>query len=191
LKMPRLKVTENPVYRECELRLAPLKLRVEKRRAEAEALVAAEKRAVEFERLAIVRYGLENGLSQYAVSKLFGITAGDAQRKLVADAMGVDWVASEGKSSVPVVVFEGVGTESNLPYRAVLVSFEAPVNAWGKAEVSSRWAVSHDLWGTFEFVQAGALGWSCVPENVEDAIRGGDMPDDVFNGMRSWRPEAI
>jgi hypothetical protein len=188
--MPRLKVSENPVYRECEMRLAPLKMRVEKRKAEAEALVAAEKRAVEFERLAIVRYGLENGLSQYAVSKLFGITAGDAQRKLVADAMGVEW-GPNVKDAAPSVVFEGVGTESGLPYRAVLVSFEAPVNAWGKAEVSSRWSVQHDVWGSFVFVQAGVLGWSCVPENVEDAIRGGDMPDDVFNGMKFWKPEAI
>ena len=188
--MGRQAIGEHPgfVYLKSRLELSDGKIAEAK--AQAYALVEAAKKVVKNERLAAIREAIEvYDLSAYGVGLATGVTRGDLKNALIAEAMGSEWSAKNPKAA-PSVVFEGVGTESGLSYRAVLLSFEAPVNAWGKLEVSSRWSVQHDVWGTFVFVQAGVLGWSCVPELAEDAIRGGDMPDDVFNGMKLWKPEA-
>ena len=86
--MARMNWNDDPVYAEAAKRLEPLKDEVAKARKNAEQMVADAKARVERETLDVVRWALENGLTQYAIGKLTGKTRAEHQRELIERAMG-------------------------------------------------------------------------------------------------------
>lgn len=85
--MARPRVDDNPVYVEVKARFEPLKNKVANARIMADAMVENAKREVEQEMLALVRYGIENGLSRNAIGRITGKTSNADQVKLVERAM--------------------------------------------------------------------------------------------------------
>lgn len=85
-KPGRKSVEENPIYQEVVKQLQPLKNRVANARFEAQQIVENAKREVENEKLRAIKWGLDNGLTQYAIGKATGETNAERQRALVARA---------------------------------------------------------------------------------------------------------
>lgn len=85
-KPGRKSVDENPVYQEVVKQLHPLKNRVANASFEAKRIVENAKAEVENEKLRIVKWGLDNGLTQYAIGKATGETNAERQRALIARA---------------------------------------------------------------------------------------------------------
>lgn len=176
--MARPGLESNPAFREMLNRAAPVKTALDDAKAQCDAIMLAAKNRVENDRLAIVRFGLENGLSKYAVSKVWGITAGPDQDKLVAAAMGASWLPeSKGLNGLPHVVIEQDG------WTALLVRM---------------WRTNHDRFATDWQVTwpEGELlftheedQWYLVPENLWHVVPDNLMPDELFFGMRAWKPE--
>lgn len=86
--MARPRVDDNPVYVEVKARFEPLKNKVANARIMADAMVENAKREVEQEMLALVKYGIENGLSRNAIGRITGKTSNADQIALVERAMG-------------------------------------------------------------------------------------------------------
>lgn len=86
--MARPRVDDNPVYVEVKTRFEPLKNKVANARIMADAMVENAKREVEQEMLALVKYGIENGLSRNAIGRITGKTSNADQIALVERAMG-------------------------------------------------------------------------------------------------------
>lgn len=85
--MPRNKNwTKDPAYVEMVRQLAPLKNRVANARFEAKQIVENAKAEVDAEMLRIIKWGLEHGLTQYAIGKAVGQTNAERQRLLVERA---------------------------------------------------------------------------------------------------------
>lgn len=108
--MGRPGLDSNEVYAECVKRMEPLKSMVEQARHEAEVLIKVAKDRVDAETLAVVRYGLQNGLSKYAVGRLTGKTRAADRDALVARAMGADWVP-EVVRDVETITIDGFEVE--------------------------------------------------------------------------------
>lgn len=85
-KPGRKSLDENPTYQELVHKLHPLKNRVANARFEAAQIVENAKAEVESEKLRLIKWGLDNGLTQYAIGKATGETNAERQRALVARA---------------------------------------------------------------------------------------------------------
>lgn len=88
--MGRPSIDNDAVYVEMCRRLAPLKTRVANAKFEAQQLVEKARADVEREKLAAIRFGLDHGLSQYAIGKATGETRADRQRALVRRALAFE-----------------------------------------------------------------------------------------------------
>jgi len=179
--MARPSVVDNPVFVECANRLAPLdEIMVEAKKVAAATIEAAKLR-VKNERLAVVRFAIENGLSQYAVGKLTGVTTSADQKALIAEAMGTDWQPVAGPLVAPVVQsaeFADAGWTATLqnvagdPWRA-------------------EWLVQHPNGETGLFASYPVTGGDFAVDAVDyerHHVWKLDMPDAVLYGMLDWRP---
>lgn len=99
--MARPNVTDNPVYVECARMLEPLDRMLLDAKAEANRIVEVAKMRVKAERLAAVKWGVDNGLSQYAISRLTGVTSANYLKALIEEAMGSDYVPAAGAIQMP------------------------------------------------------------------------------------------
>lgn len=175
--MGRPSLESNAVFREVQKRIEPLDGIVAEAERKARVLVEAAKTQVDAERMGAIRWGLENGLSQYAVGKLMGKTKAEDQRRIVALAMGADWVQSD-PNAVPFVVFEHDG------WRAVFVK----TWKWGaNGYITCDWEVTHD--GEPFVFHNNEAQWWCTPTSAMEFIHDGSMPDEIFHPLCDYRPD--
>lgn len=85
--MPRNENWEsNSAYVEMVRQIAPLKNRLANARFEASQVIDNAKKEVEAQMLEAIRFGLDNGLTQYAIGKAVGQTNAAKQRELIERA---------------------------------------------------------------------------------------------------------
>jgi hypothetical protein len=80
--MGRPSLTDNDVYVETQKRLEPVRKIVDDARAECALIMRRAEARVDDETMAALWYGVDRGLSQYAVGKLMGKTRAEHQREL-------------------------------------------------------------------------------------------------------------
>jgi hypothetical protein len=80
--MGRPSLAENAVYVQTQSRLEPVKKILDDAKEECSLIMRRAERQVEDETLGALWWGVQNGLSQYAVGKLMGKTRAEHQREL-------------------------------------------------------------------------------------------------------------
>lgn len=90
--MGRPPIEDNPLFLEVKAMYEPLKSKVANARVMAEAMVANAKAEVDREMLAVVKYGIENGLSRSAIGRITGRTSNADQIALVERALAEGYV---------------------------------------------------------------------------------------------------
>ena len=157
--------------------IGPSKKRIADAKENAKKLVADQIAAERAILLGAVRWAKVQGLSDYAIGVATGFTSGPAKARLLAEAFGDDVLVPQAiANGVPAVMIEKDG------WQAVLVRM---------------WRTNHDRFATDWQVTwpDGELlftheedQWYLVPEEHWHVVPDNMMPDELFFGMRAWKP---
>ncbi len=183
--MPRPNVTDNPVYVECARMLEPLDRILLDAKAEATRIVEVAKMRVKAERLAAVKWGVENGLSQYAISRLTGVTSATYLKALIAEAVGSDYKPVGGAVEMPV------------PMPDVSLADAGWTLTFTQLDRAEPWK-AHWLLTTPDNVQVAMVSHKSevdafiIASTVEPDMQpvAAVAPDSVWEVLTSWSPDT-